>query len=120
MGKSYNETLSHTFTFVHNTEVFTNRWTISLCSANSPIGTPVLYQHLTDIIFKELLREKYSVSANDLSQHQWSGHKRSGRTIYVYINSPARPFMLVHKWSGQIKNGPESRKLPRTTYPSPL
>ena len=25
----------------------------------------MLYQHLTDIIFKELLREKYSVSVND-------------------------------------------------------
>ena len=52
--------LLHSFT-----RDISNRWTIFLCGANCPIGTPVLYQHLTDIIFKELLHEKYSVSAND-------------------------------------------------------
>jgi len=51
--------------YMRSQETFTNRWTIFLYSANSPTGTPVLYQHLTDIIFKELLRKKYSVSANE-------------------------------------------------------
>lgn len=51
--------------YIRSQETFTNRWTVFLCGANSSTGTPVLYQHLTDIIFQELLREKYSVSAND-------------------------------------------------------
>ena len=54
-----------TYFYIRSQETFSNRWTTFLCGANSPIGAPVLYQHLTDIIFKELLREKYSVSAND-------------------------------------------------------
>ena len=48
--------------YIQSQETFTNRWIVFLCGANSPIGTPVLYQHLTDIIFKEVLREKYCFS----------------------------------------------------------
>ena len=36
-----------------------------MCAANSPVGSPVLYQHLTDLIFKELLHLKYSIAAED-------------------------------------------------------
>ena len=64
-GKVLRDKVWESYFYIRSQEAFTNRWTVFLCSANSPIGTPVLYQHLTDIIFKELLREKYSVSAND-------------------------------------------------------
>ena len=40
-----------------------------------------------------------------LSQHNWSGHKWSGGTIYIDINGPPGPFMFVHKWSGLSKIG---------------
>jgi len=50
--------------YVHSQETFINHWTIFLNAANSPVGTPVLYQHLTDLIFEDLLQEKYVISAS--------------------------------------------------------
>ena len=41
---------------------FTNRWTVFLCKANSPCGTQVLYQHLTDLMFKSLFKSTYSLA----------------------------------------------------------
>ena len=40
---------------------FTSRW-IALCEKASALPTPVLYQHLTDVIFRKLVREKYQIS----------------------------------------------------------
>ena len=40
-------------------------WTVFLCTTNSPSGSPVLYQHLTDLVFKTLLHSKYSIMVND-------------------------------------------------------
>ena len=59
--------LWESYYYIRTTETFTNRWTVFLCKANSPCGTPVLYQHLTDLLFKGLLRYSYSV-ANDTSK----------------------------------------------------
>jgi len=53
---------------IRTTEAFTNRWTVFLCKANSPCGTPVLYQHLTDLLFKALLKFTYSVADGTLKQ----------------------------------------------------
>ena len=50
--------------YIRSQETFINLWTIFLNAANSPVGTPVLYQHITDLIFEELLQEKYVVSAS--------------------------------------------------------
>ena len=59
--------LWESYYYIHTTETFTNRWTVFLCKANYPCETPVLYQHLTDLLFKGLLRYSYSV-ANDTSK----------------------------------------------------
>ena len=45
-------------------EGFINHWTVFLCAANSLVGSPVLYQHLTDLAFK-LLYLKDSIAANN-------------------------------------------------------
>ena len=55
--------------YIRSQETFTNRLTVFLHAANSPVGTPVLYQHLTDIIFKELLHAKYSVSTSAIDDN---------------------------------------------------
>ena len=53
---------------IRTTEIFTNRWTVFLCNANSPAGTPVLFQHLTDLVFKALLQWNYSVATDNSKQ----------------------------------------------------
>ena len=55
---------NHTF-YICTQEGFINHWTVFLCGANFPVGSSVLYQHLTDLVFKELLHLKYSIAAND-------------------------------------------------------
>ena len=61
----HRDKLWESYFYIRSKETFINRWTIFLCSANSPDGSPVLYQHLTDLVFKELLHSKYSIVAND-------------------------------------------------------
>ena len=56
--------------YIHFRETFTNRWTVFLHAANSPVGTPILYQYLTDIILKELLYERYSVSTSVIADEK--------------------------------------------------
>ena len=46
---------------VRSSSGFTSRW-IALCEKASALPTPVLYQHLTDMIFRKLVREKYQIS----------------------------------------------------------
>jgi len=50
--------------YIRSQETFINRLTVFLHATNSPVGTPVLYQHLTDIIFKDMLHTRYSVSTS--------------------------------------------------------
>ena len=59
--------------YIHTQEGFINRWTVFLCGANFPVGSPVLYQHLTNLVFKELLHLKYSIAAND-TEYAGIGH----------------------------------------------
>lgn len=61
----HRDKLWQSYFYIRSKETFINRWTVFLCSANSPVGSPVLYQHLTDLVFKELLHLKYSVVAKD-------------------------------------------------------
>ena len=46
---------------VRSSSGFTSRW-IALCDKASALPTPVLYQHLTDVMFRKLVREKYQIS----------------------------------------------------------
>ena len=59
---------------IRTTEIFTNRWTVFLCNANSSAGTPVLYQHLTDLVFKALLQWNYSVATADFDEEDQDVH----------------------------------------------
>ena len=61
----HRDKLWESYFYIHSKETFINRWTVFLCSANSPVGSPVLYQHLTDLVFKEMLHSKYFIVAND-------------------------------------------------------
>ena len=55
---------------------FITRW-IALCERASALITPILYQHLTDLIFRKLVKEKYgikeqvnSVDSSELSYNE--------------------------------------------------
>ena len=61
----HRDKLWESYFYVRSKETFINRWTVFLCTTNSPAGSPVLYQHLTDLVFKALLHSKYSVMVND-------------------------------------------------------
>ena len=60
--KLWRDKLWESYYYIRTTETFTNRWTVFLCKANSPCGTKVLYQHLTDLMFKSLLKSTYSLA----------------------------------------------------------
>ena len=45
---------------VRSSSGFINRW-IALCERASALITPILYQHLTDLIFRKLVKEKYGI-----------------------------------------------------------
>ena len=65
-GKAlHRDKLWESYFYTHTQEGFINHWNVFLCGANSPVGSPVLYQHLADLVFKELLHLKYSIAAND-------------------------------------------------------
>ena len=65
-GKAlHRDKLWESYFYIRTQEGFINRWTVFLCGVNSPVGSPVLYQHLTDLVFKELLHLKYSIAANN-------------------------------------------------------
>ena len=41
--------------YIRSKETFINCWTFFLCVANSPVGSPVLYQHLCKQPFSEII-----------------------------------------------------------------
>ena len=61
----HRDKLWESYFYVCSKETFINHWNVFLCTTNSPAGSPVLYQHLTDLVFKALLHSEYSVMVND-------------------------------------------------------
>ena len=85
-GKAlHRDKLWESYFYICIQEGFINHWTVFLCGANSPVGSPVLYQHLTDLVFKELLYLKYSIAANDTE------HAGIGPLTYNEVNALRYP-----------------------------
>ena len=68
---------------IRTTGIFTNRWTVFLCNANSPAGTPVLYQHFIDLMFKALLQWNYSVATDNPKQPSPMTNNEANALRYV-------------------------------------
>ena len=54
-----------------------------MCNADSPTGTPVLYQHLTDLVFKALLQWNYSVATDNPKQPSPMTNNEANALRYV-------------------------------------
>ena len=67
------EIMWHRYFTVRTSSEFISTWTSFLQRANITATYPALYQHLTDIIFKKLLKDKYQTSSLQSSSPPISG-----------------------------------------------